>query len=206
MRTVSKLLIAASLMSAFIAAASSASAAEFHSEAEKTTFTGVSEAATVIDWAGATISCPSATYEGTGTTKTSPTLTTTANYNPGGAKCTFLIFGVTLNMNGCDYVFHANGEVDVAGGEACHGITFEGAGCKLIIPAQTGLNGVTYTNVGSGATREITVTPSITGIKYTATGLCPKTGTFTDGSITSGPFLLKGEVTGTTTQVGIWVQ
>lgn len=184
-------------------AASAASAAEFHSESENTTFTGTSEAASVFDAAGATISCPSATFSGTATANTTSSLTVNANYNPGGTKCTFLFFNVTVNMNGCDYVFHADGSVDVAGTN-CAGITFEGAGCKVTVTAQSGLKGVTYTNKGTGTTREVTVDPSVTGITYHAEGLCPKTGTYSDGNYTSGPATITGEETGTSTHKGVW--
>lgn len=111
------------------------------------------------------------------------------------------VFNVALNMNGCDYVLHADGTFDIAG-TSCAGITFEGAGCKLTMTVQNGLNGVTYTNEGTGTTREVTVTPSITGIAYHAAGLCPRTGSFTDGNYTSGPFQITGEDTGI--HRGVW--
>lgn len=208
MRTLKMAGLAVVAVLALAFAANAAVAAEFHSESENTTLTGTTEAKSVFDAAGSTIECPHATFEGTSTAKTTSTLTMTANYNPivEGVKktCTFFGFsGVEVAMNGCAYIFHASNTVDV---ECPTGaaITFEAGSCKVKIGAQTGKSKVTYTNLGTGTTQEVTVAPAVEKIKYTSEGLCLKNGTFEDGNYTSGPTKVTGEVTGTTTHTGIW--
>lgn len=184
-------------------AASAAQAIEFHSEIENTTVTAKTEAGSnsVFDAAGASISCTSGTFTGSQVAKTSATLTVTPAYS----GCTFLgVLNVPVKVNNCQYTFSANGEVAVTGG-SCTAITFEAAGCKVEVKAQSGLKEVTYTNLKTGTEREVTVTPHVTGIKYTATGLCPKIGTFSDGNYTSGNAVAKGE-NSKGVQVGVWVE
>jgi len=182
-------------------AASAAQAVEFHSEAAETVLTAKNEAGSnsVFDAAGASISCTGATFTGKQTTATSTEVTVTPAYT----GCTFLGVPVTVKINGCEYKFHSSGVVDVVGA-ACTGITFEGAGCKVTVGKQNGLKEVTYTNLGSGTGREVTVTPHVTGISYKSEGLCPKSGTFADGNYTSGNAIVTGE-NATGGMVGIWV-
>lgn len=184
-------------------AASAAQAIEFHSEIENTTVTASTEAGSnsVFDAAGSSISCASATFTGSQAAKTSPTLTVTPVYS----NCTFLgVVGVPVETNGCQYTFNANGEVAITGA-SCTAITFQAVGCKVEVGKQSGLKEVTYTNLGTGAGREVTVTPHVTGITYTSSGLCPKNGTFTDGNYTSGNAIAKGE-NSKGVQVGVWVE
>ncbi len=186
-------------------AASAAQAVEFHSEIENTTVTASTEAGSnsVFDAAGASISCASATFTGTQAAKTSPTLTVTPVYS----NCTFLgVLNVPVKTNGCQYTFHAEGGVADVTGASCTAITFEAAGCKVEVGKQNGLKEVTYTNLGAGTTREVTVTPHVTAITYTSSGLgCPKTGTFSDGNYTSGNAIAKGE-SSKGVQAGVWVE
>jgi hypothetical protein len=187
-------------------ASSAAQAIEFHSEIENTTVTASTEAGSnsVFDAAGASISCASATFTGSQAAKTSPTLTVTPAYS----NCTFLgVVGVPVNMNGCQYTFNANGEVAITGA-SCTAITFEAATCKVEVGKTNNQNlkEVTYTNLNSGTTREVTVTPHVIGITYTSSGLgCPKAGTFSDGNYTSGNAVAKGE-NSKGVQVGVWVE
>ena len=184
-------------------AASAAQAIEFHSEIENTTITASTEAGSnsVFDAAGASISCASGTFTGSQVAKTSPTLTVTPAYS----GCTFLeVLNVPVNMNGCQYTFSANGEVAVTG-ESCTAITFEAKLCKVEVGKQGNLKEVTYTNAGTGTGRDVTVTPHVTGITYTSSGLCPKNGTFSDGNYTSGNATAKGE-NSKGVQVGVWVE
>jgi hypothetical protein len=186
-------------------ASSAAQAIEFHSEIENTTVTANTEAGSnsVFDAAGASISCSSATFTGSQALKTSATLTVTPTYT----GCTFLgVLNVPVKMNGCQYTFNANGEVAVTGA-SCTAITFEATGCKVEVGKQSNLKEVTYTNIlGNGTTtREVTVTPHVTGITYTSSGLCPKNGTFADGNYTSGNAVAKGE-NSKGAQVGVWVE
>lgn len=178
--------------------ASAALAAEFHSEAETTNLTGTQTGNHVFNAAGAKITCKKASFTGSQSGKNATEVTMGASYG----ECSFLFFSVNVNMNGCSYKFHSTGVVDVVGA-SCTGITYEGAGCKVTVPAQNGLSSATFTNAGSGSTASINVSPSVTGIKYNASGLCPETGTgLTNGKYESGPTNVIGKNTGGT-QVGI---
>jgi hypothetical protein len=107
--------------------------------------------------------------------------------------CVMLGQEATVSMNGCNYAFHASGVTDILcppGNE----ITFSipSPPCDVKIPAQSGLGTVTYSNI-NGET-EITVSQSITGISGTAVGAgCPATGSFTNGNVTTGNFILTAE-------------
>jgi hypothetical protein len=184
-------------------AATAAQAVEFHSEVDNTILTGKTEAgsSSVLDAAGASISCTSGTFTGTQPTKTAGAVTLTPAYS----DCTFLgITNTPIEMHGCQYTLHSLGQFDVTGAP-CNGITFEAAGCKVEIKQQSLLEKVTFTNLGTGTTREVTMTPHIPGITYTSSGLCPKSGTFSDGNYTSGNATVKGE-TSKGVQVGFWVE
>jgi hypothetical protein len=108
-------------------------------------------------------------------------------------NCNFIGQNSTLNVNGCNYNYHANGVVDIvcpAGQE----ITFSVPSpvCDVRIPPQTGLGTVTYHNINSET--EITLEPHVTGIQYTAAGAgCFETGTFTNGNITTGNAIFTAE-------------
>lgn len=181
--------------------ASAASAATFQSEATTTNLTGTQTGNHVFNAAGAKITCKKASFTGQQSGTSVSEVTLGAAYS----ECSFLFFNVNVNMNGCSYRFHANGETDVVGA-SCGGITYEGAGCKVVVPAQTGLNSVSYATAGSGSSRTINVKPNVTGIKYTSSGLCPENGTnLTNGKYESGPTNVVGKNTGGT-QVGIFFE
>ena len=120
--------------------ASAAQAASFHSELEgTTTLNGTQTGNHVFNAAGATITCKNATFTGMQTGKVANDVTVAATYK----NCSFLFFNVNVNMNGCEYKFHSNNTVDVVGA-SCKGITYEGAGCKVVVPAQSGLSTVGF--------------------------------------------------------------
>jgi hypothetical protein len=177
--------------------ASAAQAASFHSEAETTSLTGTQTGNHVFNAAGAKITCKNATFTGTQTGTVANDVTVGASYK----NCSFLFFNVNVNMNGCEYTFHSNNTVDVVGA-ACKGITYEGAGCKVVVGAQSGLSTVGFATAGAGSSRTINVSPNVTGIKYTSSGLCPENGTnLTNGKYESGPTNVVGKSGGV--QVGI---
>jgi hypothetical protein len=101
----------------------------------------------------------------------SATVTVTATFT--GCKA-FGFLNSTINMNGCDYVFHAgaavsagvyNNSMDVVcpAGKA---ITITSGTCEVDIPAQTGLTNVKTTNLAAGT---ITVQPNVTNITINVT-------------------------------------
>jgi len=103
----------------------------------------------------------------------SETVTVTPTYT--GCKAFSGLISATVHMNGCDYVFHTNGEVDV---ECPKGkqIEITAGTCLVDIPTQTGLKSVTLKN-GAG---DITAQANVSGITYEVTNdgfACPFNGT-----------------------------
>jgi hypothetical protein len=191
--------------------------AEFHSHLAETTITitqegeeGTTGAHHVFDAAGASITCKGAHFEGTQVGATALTQTVTATYT----NCTFLGANVNVEMRGCDYILHANGEVDIHphGAGKCEvgtdAIKFAAPGCTVEVGKQTGLKELTFKNIGSTATNttEITSEAHLTGIKYSASGfLCPKPGANqTDGQYTTGNTIATGENPKTLAMTNIW--
>jgi hypothetical protein len=181
--------------------ASSAAAAEFHSESEKTTIVSKAEGHHVFDAASNSITCTEANFDATTTKKTTSEITFTGTY--GG--CTFFGVGVTVEMNNCDYIFHADGTVDI-GGTGCTFITFRasifGIPCDVKVTPQTGLKSVAYTNIGSGSTTEVTLSAAVNGIVYHQEG--GGCGSHNEGRYTTGTSTATGLVDGTNTHTGIW--
>jgi hypothetical protein len=185
--------------------ASGAIAAEFHSNAANTVLKGVSTNDHVFDAAGSTITCTEAEFNGTQVGETAPDVTMTASY--GGCSVSILGFkiGANVEMNGCAYTFHANGEVGVVdkpgsaeGACAAAPITYQVSNflgeCDVKVGPQENLNAVTY--LGTTATErggKITVESNVSNIVGTASGnLCPEAGPFTNGRYTQGSAVVEG--------------
>jgi hypothetical protein len=107
-----------------------------------------------------------------------------------------------------DIVCPANQEITVTSNETTppNSLTTK---CTIHVPPQTGINGITYENVGAGATREVRVKVASTNIKYThtagtglgacTTGVQQNTGSF------GGTDLFTGETDTGTTHIGIFL-
>jgi len=189
--------------------ASSAPAAEFHSEGSSTVVTGSQEGTAVFATTGGTVECEEATVVGS----TSGTTSTTISGEPTFSDCrAFGFASATINTNGCEFVAHSDGTGDLTGCNSSSGVIvttslFGTLKCKLTIVPQTGIGSATYTNVGSGSTREITVDSESANISYiehggTGFGAC-------SSSIiqNSGEFEGQGVVTGEDANgnhIGIW--
>lgn len=202
-------------------AASAASAADlFHAEGKNNKFTGKQDGTTndVFTTTAGTVECNNATYEGSQAEETASEAEVTAAYS----ECTAFggFAGATVHMNTCRYLFTIN--ATGTGGTAHIKCTTPGDSitvtatslgttkCVVHVPEQT-IGGITYTNIGSGATREITVDVSTTGMTYTHTsgtgfGACTGAGTTVqhDGKY-SGKDVITGETSGGTTHTGVWV-
>lgn len=197
-RNLKALMIAAVAVLAMSAMAASAAqgAVEFHSSSGAATLTTTPDgtgktAHQVFDAAGGTITCNTVSGEASiGGSTAAAVQSTTITYS---GNCNFVGQAATVNMNGCNYNFHANGEVDIV----CTGsneITFSVPSpvCDVVVPPQTGLGTVTYHNINSNT--EVTLEPHVTGITYTATGAgCPTAGTFSDGNYTTGNVIITAE-------------
>ena len=159
--------------------------------------------------------CSSVTYH-IGTVTVPPT---TIRATPTYSGCTSSGIPAVIDTNGCHFLFHVTGGSSTVGDvtvECPSGkditVTVSLAGtikCTVHVPPQT-LTGdpVTYTNIGSGTTREITVDVNAHGIQYThtaGTGI----GACTTGSGVTGAFKGKGILTANnhanTAHVGVFL-
>ena len=211
-------LVAAMALSAVVASAASAQAFNFKSEASPTTLTGKRHGTNkeIFETDGGTVTCNEAIYHG----QTNVTATSDINITPTYSNCTaFGFVSVPIDTEGCSYTFTTLTK---------EGSNFEGAmhilcpggksmrvtapGCEVTIGEQTPTGGkITFTNLGSGATREITVDVALTGTHYIEdeiAGLpnCTSAGTTTSNGTYKGAWLVTGETPGTTTHTGVWVE
>jgi hypothetical protein len=190
---------------AFAAFAGSASAAEFHSEVEHTGISGSRIGTDVFTVNAGTWKCTELTYSGTQSTGvTSSEITVIPKW---GGCTAFGFIGATIDVNGCDYRFTPNANPYLHIVCPTKPIEVTTSTCTVTLPAQPVNSGVTYTNEGSGTTRDLKVNYSLTGLSYTQHNKvfpnCPGgAGTFTNGTYT-GEATIKGANTAGT-QVGIW--
>jgi hypothetical protein len=187
---------------------------DFHAEAAPVTLTGVQEGTYVFTFEGNEVGCTTATFHGT----SSVTTATETTINPTYTGCKFGSLNMTVDTTGCHYILddettpstgHAHTYLDCTSGN----IKTTMSGCTITINNDQTLNGVTYDNVNNngGNTREITMTTTISGMEYSASGFgCGlagiKTGPHTDGSCV-GNAILTGEeaIAGNPQHIGIWV-
>ena len=205
-------LVAALAMSAV--AASGASATPFHfgsDHSDHVILAGTQHAGEdVFTTDAGTVRCNTATYSGT--INEADTATNEVSVTPAYSNCkAFGFINVPIHVNGCQYKFTAitkegsnyEGKVDIV----CPGnpISITAPGCEVTVGSQNALGSITYTNVGSGTTREVTVDVNISGIHYYQhdTGI-----TCTTGTKTNGLYVGSGLVTGRNaagTHVGLFV-
>ena len=211
-------LVAIFALSAMAAAA--ASADEFKSESAPITFTGTQDGATndVFTTTAGTAECNTATYHGTQSGTNATSVKMTATY----ANCTaFKFAGATVSMNTCYYTFTligtgTTGKTDIKCTTAGDSITITAVSlgttkCIVHVPEQE-ITGITYTNIGAGATREVTIDMNANSITYTHTsgtglGACTGAGTTVqhDGTFV-GKEVVTGETDPGTTHTGVFVQ
>ena len=131
---------------------------------------------------------------------------------PAYGQCEGVERQVTTHMNGCGYVLDVadepgtTGEVEI---ECPAGKAIETTvdkfpeGCTLTIGAQTAGGVVDYKEEGSGKTRDLLLTWTLTGIDYTRDG-CEIGGAGNNGTY-SGSVTLEAENT-SGEQTGIWIE
>jgi hypothetical protein len=212
-------LVAVFAMSAV--AASMASADTLKSEPSQTvTLKGSQEENDVFGITAGNTSCKQVTYTATTPTPTSSVAATPAypeKTTGGEQNCTSLGFPAKIELNGCSYKFAigaaTTGTLDVVCpvGKEITVVASSGGVTKCIIhvPAQTALGTITYTNVGAGTTREVTVSAKITTLKYSHTageglGKCTA-GTGTTGTYTGKAVITAAEDNATAGHVAIFV-
>jgi len=194
--------------------ASAASAASFHSQLEPTALKVVGDGNQVFVNPAGTFTCTNVTGDATMTKKTDETVTARNIVYTGsasGSNCiSKTIFGniaasIDFTTNDCNYIFYANGEVDIECKAGTAGVLISEPGCNTSLPSQTGLKTATYDDKEAGAKRDVTVTAAVTGISGTASGfLCAKEGTFTTGEYAGNVTVQGFEDKEKGAQVGIW--
>jgi hypothetical protein len=143
----------------------------------------------------AALTCASLKGESTENAQTMETLTVK---NIIYSECNFLgAPSSIIKMNGCDYLLHSNGELDIRCPEGKQmELESTETGCQFRIGAQRGLSKVSYSTIGTAPNREVTVSTNIAGIAGVANGKCAKFG-FAEGAIsgdyTTGNTVLTGE-------------
>jgi hypothetical protein len=190
-----------------VVGASAASAAtEFHAEKAPVTLTGSQHAGEdVFTTDAGNVSCENASYAGSQATATALTSSAVATYT--GCHATFGL-NASIDVNGCQYIFHADTkkvDISCAAGKV---IAVTAPGCEITVGSQTGLSSATFTNVGAGTTREITIDVGLAGIKYEEhnKGFFP-TCKFNTVATTNGTYNGAALVTGENSEgkhVGIW--
>ncbi|HEX2392902.1 MAG TPA: hypothetical protein VHI77_08290 [Solirubrobacterales bacterium] len=208
-------------MSALVAQGAQAVEHQFNSEVEKTVFTGKCDPTpgAICDHfkvGGGNLVCASYLYEGTGNANVLDEVTLTPTYGsttkPSGCKDEGSNAEVLVHTNHCAYKLdsdtvltagtteeHAPVEIECSGTEENEiTSTIPSIGVTLHIPAQNTIkDGVTYTNIGSGSTREITAHVTAKNIK----GKCTGVNCFLIGLVNGGEFT-NAEYTGTDTFAG----
>lgn len=183
-----------------VVAAGSASAADLTAEKYPTTLTGKNTGGSdVIVTTAGNVSCKTTSYHGT---ISGPT--TKISTAPAFGECTAFGFPAIIDVNGCLLVFNVgaglSGDVDLScpAGQSMT-VTALSAGtakCTAHLGSQSDIEGTAdFSVVGSGTTREVTISASLKGLDYTHTkgsGL----GACAAGSATNGTLSAQASVTG----------
>lgn len=151
---------------------------KFEAEAVPATLTGKLDGSLVVKTTAGVMECKESSFTGSQTEKAKVEFELTPTY----AGCTALGLTGTVDMNECKYRFTATkiealtkreGSMDIicpAGKEITITATAgEVNKCTIHVPPQSGLRTITYTNVGAGAAREITIDVNLTTIAYAHT-------------------------------------
>jgi len=179
-----------------------AAANEFNAEKYPVTLTGSKDGTfqDVLTTTAGTGKCTTPTYAGTASASS-----TAVALIPTYTGCTYAGFPATATTTGCFFIFNigagatTDGDADfecVGGAEFTLTAVSGGVDkCTFHMKSQTDIGGtVKYINIGSGATREITIEANLSGIDYThtaGTGI----GSCTSGSSTTGTWVFKTVVT-----------
>ncbi len=172
-------------------------------EAGTTAFKGVQTEKLILRTNPGTLECTSHVVRGMVSAPKQPTIEVSESTATSGEEvgkkgeeysgCTFIgLIGVAVKPN-CGFFYKFSGEVDVvpeAGECVTTGLTFEAIGCRVQIKAQKGLKSAIFANAGAGSGRTVSITPSISGITYTASGCPSGNGTFSNGTYTGGKIVV----------------
>jgi len=207
-------LMAIIAMSAVVVSLASAAEVEFKLESSPTVLTGTQEGSgDVFHTMGGNVTCGKATYEGSVTGTSSPE----AEVEPTYGNCTaFGFINVPIHINECRYRFTSGeekggnfeGSLDSVCPEG-KAIEITSPGCRVTVGTQTPTGGtITYTNIGTGAAREIRLDVALTGIHYIEDengGGCSSAGVTTTDGTYNGHVTVTGE-NAKKVHRGIWVE
>lgn len=169
MRNLKALGLALVAVFAMSALASSTASATFHSSLENTSLSGEQTETHEFTVNTGVVVCGVAKFSGFQEKTTAETVSIVPEYK----ECEFQeLFEVTVNVNGCDYVFHASSEtegtVDIA---TCGANKYIQVGsvftCRVRVPEQEGKGPISYATEGKGQK----VTAAVTNLTYEETGL-----------------------------------
>jgi hypothetical protein len=209
-KTLGIAVLAALALTAVVGVAS-ASATEFHSESESTTWKGARTGANhVLKLGNESFSCKNVSFSGTTVLQNSKQFTVT----PELTGCTWGAgFAGTWVMHSCKFLVHSGpssaeplvGWIDIVGCEKA--MDFNSTNCHLEIGNQKNIGTLEYQNASTEGFKTVTMVANFSGITYTrnpAVGCFNGgPGTFTDGTYT-GEWTVKGFAkTGTQTNVSV---
>jgi Trypsin len=188
---------------------------KIHAESAPAVLTGKQdgEKQTVFKGDAGTLSCAKATYSGELTETQEVEVTLTPSYS----ECKAFGLSATVDVNSCQYTFttaakeEANyeGSVDLICPEGKR-LEITAVGCRITVEPQADLETITYTNNGSGSTREITIDFALSEIAYEEHNVAPfnscasSTVPKSNGSDETAA-VLTGE-TKEASQRGIWIE
>jgi hypothetical protein len=186
----------------------------FKHESSPSTVTVSSTSQPVFTTTAGTASCKKSGGNGT----VSSPETSEVSIAPSFSECTFLGFPATFHTNECIFTFKITGFFSTTGTVDIQcppnkelTITAVAAGttkCTLHIPPQGNLSSVYYSNLGTGATREVQNELVLSGLRYSHTegsglGKCTS-GTATTGSL-SWVLISTAENPISSAHIGFWV-
>jgi hypothetical protein len=157
---------------AMLALAGSASAAEFHTSAGSAHLTGIQTTINQIAVTGGVVECDFIKLSGTSAAQ---------SFHPEYTGCdAFGFTGATVDSTGCQFVYDANSSNYALANCASGGITIDvtvplvKTRCHVLIPNQSGINGVTFENQSGNLSFVIkTASTNLKAEVLDSTGLCP---------------------------------
>jgi hypothetical protein len=187
------------------ALSASATAAEFHTEVAHTKTTSSATSSQVLVTPAATITCGG--YAPEGTSEVATTMELTLSFGPFSlckAVSTFGSSTVELKNSGCYWKLTTATEPVHILCSAGSQIQFAYPGCTITIFPQTA-GSVSYTNAGSGKTRDLDIAFQLSELKGSAIGLfCSAAGEFSKATFTGGVTSKASNTAGE--QVGLWYE
>ena len=168
------LCVAAAVVAFGAVSVAQAAAAEFHAESTPTWLKGTQETQNIFTVQGGSVKCSGAEFKSVAAISSSTV--TSVTVHPSYTGCSAFGQGVSVSTDGCNYSIAVTGLTTGAATIECesgHSISVEGktTACSVSVAAQTpGSPLVDISSIGTGATEEVLVTATVSGISYSTTG------------------------------------